>query len=303
MKTGKIAVGTDFSEPSDRAVEQTMHLARHLGAEVVLVHAGTIAEHRKAQFGSHDKDVHGWAEQVFAHNRKTLEEFRVRLTGQGVEVSQAFHEGLPGSSLCEAATELSADLLVVGSHSFSGVTRFLLGNVAERVVRNSEQSVLVARSAGQAGGFKRILVPLDLEGDSYAAIEMALALASKGGEVELLHCWQLPHAFAESWRPGPGGSPALEEIRESTRGQVKEKLGELSQKQEKEGISIRMEEVEASPREGIVQRLDASDYDLVIVQSRGGSGAQRWLQGSVADSTARHATCSVLVLKSKAPAP
>ena len=297
MKMGKIAVGTDFSEPSNLAVTQAMHLARHLGAEVVLVHAGTIAEHQESHFGAHSQDVDGWRDKVFAHNRKELEDFRVRLAGQGVEVSQAFHEGLPGKALCHAATELGADMIVVGSHSFSGITRFLLGNVAERVIKSSKQSVLVARSAGQAGGFRRILVPLDLEQNSDTAIEMALALASENGEIELFHCWQLPHSYAESWMPGVAAS--LQEIRDGVSARVRDKLRALSMEHSKPEFKITFEETDASPREGIVKRLEYIDYDLVVVASSGRSGLDRWVLGSVSEATARHAPCSVLVVKNK----
>jgi nucleotide-binding universal stress UspA family protein len=279
MKMEKIAVGTDFSEPSNLAVAQAMHLARHVGAEVVLVHAGAIAE-----FGALSKDAEGWREKVFAQNRKELEEFRARLAGQGVEVSQAFHEGLPEKSLGPAAAKLSADILVVGTHSFSGITRFLLGNVAERVVKTSDQSVLVARSAGQAGGFRRILLPLDLEESAAAVIVKALALASPGAEIDLLHCWQVPRGLSERW---PGDGPGLQEIRNEKRTQVDTKLRSLSQEHSPPGTQIGFEQIEASPREGIVQRLESADYDLVIVGSA----------GSVAQATARHAPCSVLVLK------
>jgi nucleotide-binding universal stress UspA family protein len=295
MERGKIVVGTDFSEPSNLAVAQAMHVARHVGAEVVLVHAGTMAEHQETHFGAHKKEVDGWRKKVFAQNRKELDEFRVRLAGQGVEVSQAFHEGLPATSLCHAATELGADMLVVGSHSFSGITRFLLGNVAERVIKFSEQSVLVARSAGHAGGFRRILVPVDLEEDSDTAIQIALSLASEQCEIELFHCWQLPHGLAESWLPGD--SPGLQELRDSIEGQVKDKLRALSLEHSTPEAQVTFEQTNASPREGIVKRLEYVDYDLVVVASQRRSGMDRWLLSSVSEATARHAPCSVLVLK------
>lgn len=295
MKMEKIVVGTDFSDPSNMAVAQAMHIARHLGSELVLVHAGTIAEHHDAQFGAHSSEVQGWAGKVFSQYRKDLEELRARLVGQGVEVSQAFHEGLPAKALCEATSDLNANLLVVGSHSFSGLSRFLIGNVAERVIKLSEQSVLVARSAGSAGGFRRILVPLDLKESSAPSIEMALALANEESEIELLHCWQFPHGFAQSWKPGD--ALALQEIRDSTTAQIKDKLDRLTQKNGRSGTRITFEQMETSPRSGILERIESSDYDLIVVGSPAQAGIQKWLVGSVSESIARHAPCSVLVLK------
>lgn len=54
-------------------------------------------------------------------------------------------EGVPGAVICDEAERGSYDLIVVGSHGRTGLTRYLLGSVAERVVRHAPCEVLVAR--------------------------------------------------------------------------------------------------------------------------------------------------------------
>ena len=63
----------------------------------------------------------------------------------GVEVESVILEGDPGEELVEFAGEKDIDLIVMGTQGKSGIQRFLLGSVAENVVRHSKQAVLVVR--------------------------------------------------------------------------------------------------------------------------------------------------------------
>ena len=55
--------------------------------------------------------------------------------------------GQPGHEICEQARRTGADLIVISSHGYHGVKRFLLGSVAEAVIRHADVAVLVLRRA------------------------------------------------------------------------------------------------------------------------------------------------------------
>jgi hypothetical protein len=56
--------------------------------------------------------------------------------------------GSPSDEILEVAREVGADLIIIGSHSLSGLERLLLGSVSEKVVRNAKCTVEVARPKG-----------------------------------------------------------------------------------------------------------------------------------------------------------
>jgi nucleotide-binding universal stress UspA family protein len=62
--------------------------------------------------------------------------------GRGLRVVPLISEGPPAPAIVQVAVRQKVDLIVIGTHGRTGVKRFLLGSVAERVVRTSRKPVL-----------------------------------------------------------------------------------------------------------------------------------------------------------------
>jgi nucleotide-binding universal stress UspA family protein len=73
------------------------------------------------------------------------QDFLSKLSLSGIAWEKQTREGPAARRIAEAAAELSADLVVIGTHGRSGVAHMLLGSVAEAVVRGSDCSVLTVR--------------------------------------------------------------------------------------------------------------------------------------------------------------
>ena len=82
--------------------------------------------------------------QLHSVLRSTLEQTLTRL---GISGEIRVLEGAAARSIIECAEELGAELVVVGTHGRTGLLRFALGSVAERVIRNAKSSVLCVRAA------------------------------------------------------------------------------------------------------------------------------------------------------------
>jgi nucleotide-binding universal stress UspA family protein len=96
MNIKKIAVGMDFSPESDIATQHAMDIARHVGAEVALVHVGAILEQPLHVSEAMHPSVKKWEQfvhQELAEDRRRLDEMRERLHGQGVEISHLVRDG------------------------------------------------------------------------------------------------------------------------------------------------------------------------------------------------------------------
>jgi nucleotide-binding universal stress UspA family protein len=299
MNIKKIAVGIDFSPESEIATRQAMEIARHVGAEVTLVHVGAILD-PSVDMGEtvHPsiKEWEGYVRQELAEDRRRLEEWRERLTGQGVEISHVIRDGFADTALAETADDTGADLLVVGTHGRSGLKRFFLGSISERVVRLSHTNVMVARALDDGhGGYRRILVPTDFSAPAARALELAFDLAAPDAKIEVVHFWQVPVTAATPYAPFKAAEDALATVREALAESAQQNGERLLDRYRSSSVELTYHAVEASPAHGIQERLAQGSYELVAVGSHGRRGIRRLLLGSVAELTVRHAPCSVLV--------
>lgn len=86
-----------------------------------------------------------WFEKAQSNGEALLAGARERATAAGVDVETMIKVGRPASTIVEQAGETGAEGIVMGSHGRAGVSRVLLGSVAERVIRRSPIPVTVVR--------------------------------------------------------------------------------------------------------------------------------------------------------------
>lgn len=300
MEIKKIVVAVDFSEESGVAVHQAVDVARHVGAALTLLHVGAVPDRPVGMPVSMQSTVSEYlriVDEYLADDRRRLEELTERIAGQGVEVSHMVMDGVPDKAITKAAEELEADLIVTGTHGRTGIKRFFLGSVAEHVVRLSKTNVMVARPGHDTShGFERILVPTDYSDTAERALDMAAALAAPGATIDVLHCWYLPPMSYPYYAPTKAAQELLGSLRESiTSGN--EDLGKaLCDRHRGAGYNLAFHQTESAPAQGIQEWLDKNDYSLVVTGSHGRRGPARFILGSVAELTVRHAPCSVLVV-------
>lgn len=139
----RVVVGIDFSPRSDAAVEAALALARP-DAAIELVHCWqTPVLPAGLPVAPVRTDLAELAE-------KTGLKLKAKFAYAGDRISFVPVEATPAPGLCERAAAVKADLIVTGSHGRRGVSRWLLGSVAESVVRHAPSSVLVVHGAPPA---------------------------------------------------------------------------------------------------------------------------------------------------------
>jgi nucleotide-binding universal stress UspA family protein len=152
MKFQKILIGIDDSKFAENAAQYGFELAHKFNAEVGLVHIvepivstpvndtsmmGTLMP--SIGFGVEDAELSN-AQQDYS--KKLLDDMVDRFGG-GLVVTQFNEFGSTGETIISCATQFNANLIVIGTHSRTGFDRFLMGSVAEYVVRHSPVAVLV----------------------------------------------------------------------------------------------------------------------------------------------------------------
>ena len=140
----KILIATDGSETSVRAAEMAVGIGKKSGAAVTAVYVMDVQ--RLAQLPGYAampgiKD--NLMELMFKEGGEALEEIEDMARDAGVAYERALAEGDPGEELLKLCRDSGFDLIVMGTIGRSGLTRFLLGSVAEKVVRHSHVPVLV----------------------------------------------------------------------------------------------------------------------------------------------------------------
>ena len=306
MRAPRVLVGVDFSPESDLASRQAVEIARHIGGDVVLAHCGETVE--LPQLG--DKATAAGRKAFEAYRaelaaaltarREQLATLRERLSGQGAIVSQTMCEGFPDTALCRAGDELEADLLVVGTHGRTGLRWFLLGSIAEQVVRQSTVDVLVARREGTGrGGYERILVATDFSSTAERALDRALEVAATGAQVDVVHFFglRLASQFVSGVAMAPPGPPDQLELEIAA--SARERGEELLAPRRGASVKLSFHALPGTPIPGIVHRLEGAPYDLAALGSHGRRGFRRFAFGSVAETVVHRASCSVLVARSR----
>jgi nucleotide-binding universal stress UspA family protein len=294
MNIEHIVVGTDFSPEAEVATKHALHVARLTGADITLVHACAIVEPPSSSVSG------PWTELMqrqLAENRDRLEAMRVAMSGPDRVVSHLLVDDVPDTAIIDVATRLGADLVVVGTHGFTGIKHLLLGSIAEKVLRHSRTSVMIARGSeagrGAPGlGYGHILVPTDFSESSEQALDMAISLAAEGASIEVWHWWNSPYGG-----PLPDPEALRREIESEVRAAGEELLRRHRDPGERSRYRLSFHVAEAPAKYGIQDQLAGGDYDLVVMGSHGRRGLARWLLGSVAEATARHAPCPVLLAR------
>jgi nucleotide-binding universal stress UspA family protein len=132
----KIIVAIDFTETSARAARAAVGLAKNLGAEVVLVHVIAAGSDINTPDESDGDEIRVGIETQ-------LKELCATLATGGVEVDWGVVNGTPADELAKFARLWNGDLIAVGTAGRTGISRVVMGSVADKLVRFSPVPVLV----------------------------------------------------------------------------------------------------------------------------------------------------------------
>lgn len=286
-----ILVPTDFSAPADHALDFARRLAVVFKAEIHLVHVRILLEGRQQNQELH-RELERLDEQ---HDLETEEVLARRAEVADVAVHAHLVRGLSVSeSLLESAAELGSDLIVMGTHGRRGLRHLLLGSVAEEIVRSSPVPVVTVREGAntEERSAGSILVSHDFSERSLSAVAVAREWArALGSEVHLVHVVE-PVVYPEFYAVDVMPDEVLHRIEERSVEAMKAAAAE-----QLEGVSHSIEVVTGRAVDSILDVADPEEHDLVIMGTRGLSGLQHLLLGSVAEGVVRRSKIPVLTVR------
>ena len=227
---------------------------------------------------------------------------RIAHTFHEADVKRTVDKGPAAEVIIDKGAADTGMLIAMATHGRSGVNRWLLGSIAEKVLRATANPLLLvrvtdnARTEGEAP-LKSIIVPLDGSELAESVLPMVAVMANKLDlAVILFRGYNAPYSVY-----GYGyGYNAIDvqkvtaEIRNDADGYLEKKAAEIK----KLGVAM----ISCVTKEGIgadeiIKVAREAPDSLITMCSHGRSGVKRWALGSVTESVVRHADNPVLVLR------
>jgi nucleotide-binding universal stress UspA family protein len=281
----QILLPTDGSTESEKPLAIALQLARAQDAELVLLRVIELSTKQLiSELNPADAETSGIASvRRYEHFQQALEQgaeraltrLAQRAKAEQVEVRTETRRGAPAAELVDYIAQTQPDLVVMASHGRTGLVRFALGSVADRIVRESNVPVLVTRtSTDPSTNVARGIVMLDGSGLAEQALSVVSMLATKPlRHVTLYRTVRDPadREPAQRYLEAVAARLAATGIQASTNVEV----GEL--------------------RSNI--KRAANSTDLVILCTHGRGGLDRLRHGSVAEYVVREVDAPVLLVR------
>jgi nucleotide-binding universal stress UspA family protein len=135
----KILIATDGSEQSEKAARAGVELAKLSGGTVTAIY---IADTSRMSHLPDDMLLFSIRDMLIQEGKEAVSYVEKLAKEAGVTFEQVVREGNPGEEIINFAKDAGMSVIVVGSVGRTGLDKFLLGSVAEKVVRNSKIPVL-----------------------------------------------------------------------------------------------------------------------------------------------------------------
>jgi len=290
----RIVVPLDGSELAELPLEYVRGLAAGTGAQVILLHACRPEVERMHRV---------YLQQIEQVLRSRLED----AGSEGSTVDSAVLLGHPAEEILTYAEKNKVSLIAMTTHGRSGVRRWALGSVADKVARHSAVPVWLVRSdmpeetIRREWPERRILVLLDGSKRAERVLPYVAGHAkTTGAEVILLRVFGRPPLFAD-YATGLQSNWA-EHIEQLTASELEEcdrYLAGPERRLKDAGVKARSEALLGNAWDEIIDYIERDGFNLVALTSHGRSGIARWALGSVAERVLQGCPVPLLLVRAR----
>jgi nucleotide-binding universal stress UspA family protein len=289
-----VLVAVDGSQGSDNAVDAVVQQFAPDRTELRVVHAdqwnsGLPASLAFGEGATAVDDLLAYRDERKHQAQALVTQSIERISAAGFRVTSLVLEGDPRHVIVDEARAWPADLIVLGSHGRTGLTRLLLGSVSDSVSRHASCSVQIVREPPAHADRLKVLLAVDGSVWSERAAEVVAGqFIPDRLDVRVVH--------ADGWPANPP-APELVTLYEERRRQAHDLVAGVSRRLTNAGVSATGILRRGDARQVILDVAQEWAADLIVVGSHGRTGLGRALLGSVSDAVARHAHCSVHVVR------
>lgn len=280
----KILVPVDFSELSEKALEVADTFAKMMDGTVTPFHSHIpISELDEPYALGMSSQVYQDFESIEENLMHRLKSVSSEKVGDSRLSEPVVAMGNPAQSIIDISADF--DYVIMSTHGRTGFTRFLLGSVAEKVLRLSHTPVMVVEDESDVGSFNKILVTTDFSDNATVAYPHALKIAEKtGADLDLIHILSFDQF------------DTIEEDRSLQK--IREDRIKLLEKEHfhkfKGNITSKVIVSQDSPHEAIYNYVQENPYNLIVMSTVGRTGINYLMMGSTTANLVRHVKTAVL---------
>lgn len=229
---------------------------------------------------------------------------KAALEQRGIPTETHVTSGDPATEIVKAADSLGASAIAMSTRRSSVLARGILGSVTDRVLHMADRPMLIMHPQEPAGGGpsdrwpQTVIVPLDGSPLSETAVPMAAAMSRATGAriVFIRAVAQLTSQTAAGFTTASEAEYGMELEKERLGGQGHRYLQGFVEDARGQGLTAEAQVYAGRPEHRIVELAGESPGSLVVMTTRGRSGLQRWVLGSVTDKVVRSSGQPVFVL-------
>jgi nucleotide-binding universal stress UspA family protein len=289
----RMLVPLDGSELAEKVFPYAKELAGGLDLDLLLLHVENPMEHESTS-------VHlAYIERMVEIMRDQSQEVQQR-TGfkhgvKAVEVKGELAIGHPAEEILRYADEKSVDLILMATHGRSGIRRWAMGSVADKVLRASKVPIWLVRVGipeeiiYDKWPHRTMLVPLDGSELSESVLPHVEMLAKQRGaepvDIVLLRVCEplfVSADYPQTSMPLSWQEHVKQQIEWAKSGAV-DYLAGVQKRLENRGLKVRSEVLMGNPANEIIDYAHKHPFNLIVMATHGRSGITRWEHGSVAD--------------------
>jgi len=298
----KILIPLDGSSTAEKVLPYARYLAGKFKIPVELLAVVDISEMAAHMSAEKARFLDTMIEEGIKHLTSYLR--GVATTFKDAEIRCAVEKGKAEDVIIEKGEADTAALIAMATHGRSGLNRFLLGSVAEKVLRGSANPLFLVRATEEGPGegeasLQSVIVPLDGSELAESILPMVAGVAKTLGlEVILLRAYHIPYNLYAA----DDGAYVVhyDELIAGVRDEAKEYLERKAEEIKKLGL-VRVSTVtkEGFAGDEIIAVGRSTPQSLIAMCSHGRSGVKRWVLGSVTETVVRHAAGPVLVARAR----
>jgi nucleotide-binding universal stress UspA family protein len=287
LQVEKILIPLDGSKEAESVLPYVRNLAPQFNSRVYILGVGIGRKTRRVNRLLEDY-VNRIVNELHVHN---------------IKAEPVILYGTAAEKILDFTTEKEIDLIIMATHGRSGITRWWMGSVAEKVISEATAPVLLVRSkrrrtAGTADKLEpihKILAPLDGSDIGEVALPYAEAISTTSrATVNLIQIISPPGTVEANLLGGPDWRKFINAMRDAGESYLKSIAERLSGKD----IKVTYEVLTGDPADKIVEYATAKGANLIAMSTHGRTGLSRWVLGSVADKVLHGARIPILLVRS-----
>lgn len=304
----RMLIPLDGSEIAETLLPYVKEIAGRLGLKMTFLYV--CSPHESESPATCLAYVENAAEITASQAREFREKAGIQTQGEELKAEGKIVEGHPAEEILRFADENEVDLILMTTHGRSGIKRWALGSVADKVLRSSTVPVLLVRSGtperttDDEGLVRKILVTLDGSEIAESILPYVETLAKQWNArlldvVLLMVCEPLviPPIYAPDMEAPVNWGNLVEEHIAYSKKAADQYLTGVAMRLNDAGLKVNSVVLEGAPAGEIINYANENPYSLIAIATHGRSGISRWAYGSIAEKVLSGASSPIFLVR------